>query len=180
MGSILQGHPVMDKTPGIDMTSGSLGNGMAAATGMAMAAKYLKKDYYTYVIVGDGEIQEGIVWEAAMMAAKHRLDNLIVFVDHNNLQSGGCCAECSGVLPIPEKWTAFGWFVQEIDGHDAKAIADAVDRAKRTEGRPSVVVAKTVKGRGVSYMENDNAWHKGVPTDEQVKLAEIELGGVKE
>jgi transketolase len=177
LGSILQGHPVKDKTPGVDMTSGSLGNGLPVATGMAIGGRYLKKDFYTYVIAGDGEIEEGIVWEGAMAAVKHKLDHLILFIDHNGFQSGGTCAECSGILPIPEKFASFGWHVQVIDGHDHRAISDAVDRAKEEKGRPSVIVAMTVKGKGVSYMENNNDWHKGVPTEEQVAVAERELGG---
>lgn len=177
LGSILQGHPVKDKTPGVDMTSGSLGNGLSIGTGMAIGGRYQKKDFYTYVIVGDGEIQEGVIWEGAMTAAKHKLDHLILFVDHNGLQSGGACADLSGVLPIPEKFTAFGWHVQVIDGHDHSAISDAIDTAKAEKGRPSVIVARTIKGKGVSYMENNNDWHKGVPSSEQVAIAEKELGG---
>ena len=177
LGSILQGHPVKDKTPGVDMTSGSLGNGLPIAVGMAIAGKVQHKDYYSYVIAGDGEIQEGVVWEGAMAAKKHGLDHLILFVDHNGLQSGGTCEECSGVLPIPEKFEAFGWHVQVIDGHDHAAISDAIACAKSVKGVPSVIVAKTIKGKGVSYMENNNAWHKGVPTAEQVRIAEQELGG---
>jgi transketolase len=177
MGRILQGHPTMRKTPGIDMTSGSLGNGLSAGTGMAIAAKYNKKDYYTYVILGDGELQEGIVWEAAMCAKRYSLDNLIAFVDQNGWQSGGAIEECSGLLPIKEKWEAFGWYVQEIDGHDFIQILEAVDNAKKQKGRPSMIVAKTIKGKGIDYMENDNAWHKKVPDAAQVARAVEILGG---
>ncbi|HBE77960.1 MAG TPA: transketolase [Firmicutes bacterium] len=177
LGSILQGHPTMQKTPGIDMTSGSLGNGLPIGTGMAIAAKYNKKNYYTYVILGDGEIQEGIVWEAAMCAKRYRLDNLIAFIDHNGWQSGGSVEEVSGLLPIKEKWEAFGWYVQEIDGHDYHQILDAIDHAKKQKGKPSMIVARTIKGKGIDYMENDNSWHKRVPDDAQLARAIELLGG---
>ncbi len=177
LGRILQGHPVFGKTPGVDMTSGSLGNGLSIGAGMAIAAKYNKKDYYTYVILGDGEIQEGIVWEAAMCAKKFKLDNLIAFVDLNGWQSGGTTDEVSGVTPIYEKWEAFGWYCQSVDGHDYAQISDAIANAKAQSGRPSMIVANCIKGKGLSYMENDNAWHKGVPTDEQLAIAYRELGG---
>ena len=177
LGRILQGHPVFGKTPGVDMTSGSLGNGLSIGTGMAIAAKYQKKDYYTYVILGDGEIQEGVVWEAAMCAKRYKLDNLIAFVDQNGWQSAGRTDEVSGVAPINEKWEAFGWFCQSIDGHDYGQISDAIAKAKAQKGRPSIIVAHCTKGKGLSYMENDNAWHKGVPSDEQLEIAYRELGG---
>ncbi len=176
LGSILQGHPCMKKTPGIDATSGSLGNGLAIGVGMAIAAKYRKKNYYTYVILGDGEIQEGIVWEAAMCAKKYRLDNLIAFVDNNGWQSGDSVEKVSGLLPILPKWEAFGWHCQEIDGHDIGQIVDAVATAKKANG-PAVIVAKTVKGKGLDYMENDNSWHKRVPDDSQLAIALEVLGG---
>ena len=175
--AMLQGHPTMQKTPGLDMTSGSLGNGLGIAVGMAIAGKYLKKDYCTYVIMGDGELQEGSIWEAAMCAKKNNLDNLIAFVDHNNWQSGGSVADCSGLLPVKEKWEAFGWHVQEINGHDYGEILAAIDKAKAAKGLPSVIVARTVKGKGLDYMENDNSWHKRVPTDEQLLSAEKQLLG---
>ena len=175
--AMLQGHPTMQKTPGLDMTSGSLGNGLGIAVGMAIAGKYLKKDYCTYVIMGDGELQEGSIWEAAMCAKKNKLDNLIAFVDHNNWQSGGSVADCSGLLPVKEKWEAFGWHVQEINGHDYGEILAAIDKAKAAKGLPSVIVARTVKGKGLDYMENDNSWHKRVPTDEQLLSAEKQLLG---
>lgn len=176
LGCLLQGHPCMEKTPGIDMTSGSLGNGLSIGTGMAIAAKYNKKSYYTYVILGDGEIQEGIVWEAAMCAKKYQLNNLIVFVDNNGWQSGDSVEKVSGLLPIQPKWQAFGWHCQTIDGHDFAQIIDAIRDAKKTEG-PSVIIAKTIKGRGLTYMENDNSWHKRVPNDEQLAIAMKVLGG---
>lgn len=178
LGSCLQGHPCMRKTPGIDMTSGSLGNGISIGSGMAMAGKYLEKDYYTYVILGDGELQEGIVWEAAMAAVKHKLDNLIVFVDNNGLQSGGKIGDISGLLPIFEKWQAFQWHCQEIDGHSMEEILAAIEKAQQTKGKPSMILAHTVKGKGVPYMEVDNAWHKKVPTEAEWREAMELLGGI--
>lgn len=176
MGCLLQGHPCMKKTPGVDMTSGSLGNGLSIGVGMAIAGKYRKKSYNTYVILGDGEIQEGIIWEAAMCAKRYQLNNLIVFVDHNGWQSGGQVEEISGLLPILPKWEAFGWHCQAIDGHDFAQIITAIENARKTPG-PSVIIAKTVKGKGLPYMENDNSWHKRVPTDEELSVAVGILGG---
>ena len=176
MGCLLQGHPCMKKTPGVDMTSGSLGNGLSIGVGMAIAGKYRKKSYNTYVILGDGEIQEGIIWEAAMCAKRYQLNNLIVFVDHNGWQSGGQVEEISGLLPILPKWEAFGWHCQAIDGHDFTQIIGAIENAQKTPG-PSVIIAKTVKGKGLPFMENDNSWHKRVPTDEELALAVEVLGG---
>lgn len=179
LGCKLQGHPTLQKTPGLDMTSGSLGNGLAIGQGMALAAKHLGKEYYTYVILGDGETQEGVVWEAAMSAKHNNLFNLIAFVDNNGFQSGGSCQEVSTDLSQTEKWRAFGWYVQEIDGHDMEQILKAVENAKAQKDSPSMIVARTVKGKGLDYMENDNSWHKRVPTDEQLRIAEEILGGVK-
>ena len=176
MGCLLQGHPCMKKTPGVDMTSGSLGNGLSIGVGMAIAGKYRKKSYNTYVILGDGEIQEGIIWEAAMCAKRYQLNNLIVFVDHNGWQSGGQVEEISGLLPILPKWEAFGWHCQAIDGHDFAQIITAIENARKTPG-PSVIIAKTVKGKGLPYMENDNSWHKRVPTDEELSVAVGIWGG---
>lgn len=178
LGSCLQGHPCMKKTPGIDMTSGSLGNGISVGMGMALAAKYKGLDYYTYVITGDGELQEGIIWEAAMAAVKHKLDNLIVFVDHNGLQSGGSIGDVSGLLPVLPKFEAFRWHCQEINGHDIGQILAAVEAAKAEKGRPSVIVARTVKGKGIPFMEKDNSWHKRVPTESEWREAMELLGGV--
>lgn len=177
LGSIFQGHPVMGKTPGIDMTSGSLGNGVAIGAGMALAGKYRKRDYTVYVIVGDGEAQEGIVWEGVNLAAARKLDNLIVFVDRNNWQSGGTVVEVIGANNLAERFAAFGWHVQEIDGHDTGQIKTAIHKAKAAPGRPSAIVCDTVKGKGCDFMENDNAWHKCVPTDDQFRCAEAALGG---
>lgn len=177
LGSKFQGHPVMNKTPGVDMTSGSLGNGIAIGAGMALAGKYQKKDYTVYVIAGDGELQEGVVWEGVNVAAGRRLDNMIVFVDRNGWQSGGTVEETVGNNNVAERFAAFGWHVQEISGHDIDAIKSAVAAAKAEAGRPHVIVCDCIKGKGVSYMENDNAWHKGVPSDEQYATAKRELEG---
>ncbi len=177
LGSKFQGHPVMNKTKGVDMTSGSLGNGIAIGAGMALAGKYRHKDYHVFVIVGDGELQEGICWEGINLAAGQRLDNLIVFADKNNWQSGGSVADTIGSNNIKERFEAFGWHTQEIDGHDIDAIRAAIKAAKEAQGQPSVIVCNCVKGKGLSFMENDNVWHKGVPTDEQYKIAVKELAG---
>ena len=177
LGSKFQGHPTMQKTPGVDMTSGSLGNGIAIGSGMALAGRYRRKDYYVYVIVGDGELQEGICWEGINEAAAQGLEHLIVFVDKNGWQSGGSVEEIQGSNNIRERFEAFGWHTQEIDGHDMDAIRAAAARAKAEKGRPSVIVCDCVKGKGLSFMENDNAWHKGVPTEEQYEMARQELLG---
>ncbi len=171
LGSILQGHPVMKRTPGVDSTSGSLGNGVSIGLGMTLAARVNRQDYYTYVVVGDGEIQEGIVWEAAMAAVHYKAGRLIVFVDHNGQQSGGPVREVSGLYPILPKWEAFGWHCQEIDGHDLEAIFTAIERAQAEKDRPSCIVARTVKGKGIPFMEADNSWHKRVPTKDELERA---------
>lgn len=177
LGSILQGHPVMKKTPGIDMTSGSLGNGLSIGVGMALAANYTNSDNNVYVIMGDGELQEGIVWEGMMTASKYNLGRLIVFVDHNGWQSGDSVEEVSGLLPIYPKFESFGWHCQEIDGHDFPSIISAIEAAKEEKERPSLILCRTVKGKGLSFMEHDNSWHKRVPTKEQYEEAMIVLGG---
>jgi transketolase len=171
LGSILQGHPVMQKTPGVDSTSGSLGNGLSIGLGMALAARVSALDYFTYVIAGDGEIQEGIVWEAAMAAVHYKVGRLILFVDQNGQQSGGPVPEVSGLGAILPKWEAFGWHCQAIDGHDLQAILAAVERAQAVPDRPSCIVATTVKGKGIPFMEADNSWHKRVPTKEELEAA---------
>ena len=171
LGSILQGHPDMKKTPGIDSTSGSLGNGISIGLGIALAARVTRHDYFTYVIVGDGEIQEGVVWEAAMAAFHYQVGRLIVFVDHNGQQSGGAVSQMSGLCPILPKWEAFGWHCQEIDGHDLRAILTAIERAQAEADRPSCIVARTVKGKGIPFMEADNSWHKRVPTKDELDRA---------
>lgn len=174
-GAMLQGHPDMKGTPGVDMSTGSLGQGLSVANGMAMAAKLDKKTYRVYAIVGDGEIQEGQIWEAAMSSAHYALDNVTLFVDHNGLQIDGTNREIMGVDPIGEKFRAFGWNVIEIDGHDLEAIHGAVESAKKTLGKPTVIVAKTTKGKGVSFMENQVGWHGSAPNQEQREQAVAEL-----
>jgi len=177
--SRLQGHPYAPKTPGLDATTGSLGNGVSVGLGMALAARIKKLDYRVYVITGDGELGEGLIWEAAMCAGHQKASNLTVFVDNNNYQSGGTVGEISGVYPIAEKWRDFGWYVQEIDGHDMGQILQAVENAQREKERPSAIIAKTVKGKGVSFMIGDNSWHKRVYTDKEYEIAMRELGGAK-
>ncbi len=174
-GSELQGHPCIT-TPGIDMTSGSLGNGIAIATGMDLARKVLHKDYYTYVITGDGELNEGIVWEGVMSAAHNQADHVIAFIDQNGFQSGGTVANTSGITNIAEKFRQFNWNTQEIDGNSVEEIVAAIENAKTSSGKPCAIIATTTKGKGVSYMENNNKWHKGVPTDEEYAIAMAELG----
>ena len=175
IGSHLQGHPDMKKVPGVDMSTGSLGTGFSAATGIALACQLDKKPSYVYTLLGDGELQEGQVWEAAMSAAHYKLDNLITFVDNNGLQIDGNIDDVLSPNPIDAKFAAFGWHVQVIDGHDFAQIADAIKAAKAAAGKPSVIVAKTVKGKGVSYMENQAGWHGSAPNAEQVAQAMEEL-----
>ena len=177
LGSIFQGHPVMDKTPGVDFTSGSLGNGIAIAAGMGVAAKRLGRDNRVFAIVGDGELQEGIIWEGVNFAAAHKLDNLVVFIDRNGFQSGGTVDAIIGSNNVAERFAAFGWRTDEICGHDPEAIRAAVSRAGEQPGKPHAVVCDCVKGKGVSYMENDNNWHKGVPSTEQYEAALATLSG---
>ena len=174
--SHLQGHPNMNDTPGVDMSTGSLGQGLSVANGMALAGKLDGRDYYVYVVMGDGEIQEGQIWEAAMSAGHYHLDNLIAFVDHNGLQIDGPNDQVMTVNPIADKFAAFGWNVIAIDGHDLEAISDAVDAAKAQKGKPTVIVAETVKGKGVSFMENQVGWHGTAPNAEQAAQALAELG----
>ena len=171
----LQGHPDMNKIPGIDTVSGSLGNGVAIGTGMALGCRMQGIDNYVYVIVGDGEQQEGIIWEAAMAAAKYKLGRLIVFGDCNNHQSGGHVTELSSLYPVMDKWSAFHWHVQTVDGHDIDAIRAAIASAQAEKDRPSFIELRTVKGKNISYMENNNAWHKRTPTAEEVEIARREL-----
>ncbi len=173
--SVLQGHPDMKHIPGIDMSTGSLGLGISAACGMALAAKYQHKDYRVWSIVGDGESEEGQVWEAAMFAAHYKLDNLAIFVDWNGLQIDGPVAEVMNPTPLDEKFRAFGWNVIMIDAHDLDAIEAAVELAKTTKGKPTAIIAKSVKGKGVSYMENEVNWHGAAPKKEQYEIAIEEL-----
>ena len=173
--SFLQGHPDKKGTPGVDMSSGSLGQGISAANGMALAAKLDKKDYRVYAILGDGELQEGQVWEAAMFAAHYKLDNLTAFVDANGLQIDGPVDEVMSPNPIDEKFKAFGWNVICIDAHDIEQIVSAIEQAKSCKGKPTMIVAKSVKGKGVSFMENQVSWHGSAPNEEQYQTAISEL-----
>ena len=175
-GSILQGHPDMKHIPGVDMTTGSLGQGISAACGMALAGKLSDKPFRVYAILGDGEIEEGQVWEAAMFARHYKLDNLCAFVDFNGLQVDGKIQDVIDPTPIDEKFRAFGWNVVCIDGSDLEEIENAVENAKSTKEKPTAVIAKTVKGRGVSYMENSVGWHGKAPNDEEYAVAMRELG----
>ncbi len=177
LGSMLQGHPNMNDTPGVDMSTGSLGQGISAAVGMALAGKIDKKDYRVYALLGDGELEEGQVWEAAMAAGFYRLDNLTAFVDNNGLQIDGKCEDVMNPAPVAEKFKAFGWNVVEIDGHDFETIINAIEGAKSTKGAPTMIVCKTVKGKGVSFMENEVAWHGTAPNKEQCEKALKEIGG---
>ena len=174
-GSMLQGHPSMIRTPGIDMSTGSLGQGISTAVGMALAGKIDKKDYRVYTVLGDGEIEEGQVWEAAMFAAAKGLDNLCAVVDNNNLQIDGSVAEVNSPYPIPEKFRAFGWNVIEIYGHSFDEIDAAFNAAQEFKGKPTVIVAKTVKGKDVSFMEDQCSWHGTAPNAEQYEQAMSEL-----
>ncbi len=173
--SYLQGHPNMDKVPGIDMSTGSLGQGISAAVGMALGAKLDRADYRVYTILGDGEIEEGQVWEAAMFAGNRGLDNLVAFIDNNNLQIDGTMEEVNAPYPIAEKFAAFNWNTIEIDGHDYDAIEAALATAKACKGKPTAVVMKTVKGKGVSFMEDAVGWHGSAPNTEQYEQAMTEL-----
>lgn len=174
IGAMLQGHPCIH-IPGIDMSSGSLGQGISAACGMALSAKYNQKDYRVYTVLGDGEIEEGQVWEAAMFAAHYGLDNLTAIVDNNGLQIDGPITEVSSPEPIPDKFAAFGWHVITMDAHDFQDIERAFDEAEKISGKPVVIVQKSVKGKGVSFMENQCSWHGTAPNQEQYEQAMTEL-----
>lgn len=178
VGAMLQGHPDMKGTPGIDMSSGSLGQGVSAACGMAMAAKMDNSDYRVYALLGDGECEEGQVWEAAMFAGHHDLDNLCFIVDCNGLQIDGTVAEIGGIEPLDEKFASFGFEVIKIDGHDFDQIESAFEKAKTVKGKPTVIIAKTIKGKGVSFMENQVGWHGTAPNKEQYEQATAELEAV--
>ncbi|MBQ4576435.1 MAG: transketolase [Firmicutes bacterium] len=177
LGSRLQGHPSMKMLPGIEMSTGSLGQGVGVAVGMAMANKLDNKDGRIYTLLGDGEIQEGLVWEAAMAAAHYKLDNLCAIVDWNGLQIDGKNEDVMNVKPIDEKFKAFGWTVIEIDGHNLEEIVEDFDRARACKGRPTLILAKTHKGYGVSFMTDNAGWHGKAPGDDQAKQAVEELGG---
>ena len=171
----IEGHAEMRHVNGVDMSTGSLGQGLSAAVGMAVAGKLDRKDYRVYALMGDGEIQEGQIWEAAMAAAKYKLDNLCGIVDLNGLQIDGATADVMPTEPLDKKWESFGWHVIKADGHDVSAVAAAFEEAKTVRGKPTVILAKTVKGKGVSFMENNAGWHGKAPNDEQYEIAKAEL-----
>jgi transketolase len=179
LGSPLQGHPSMKACLGVDITTGSLGNGLSAGIGMALAGKLDEKDYRVYVMLGDGELDEGIVWEAALCANKFRLDNLTAIVDYNNLQLDGTVEEIMPLEPVTDKWRSFGWHVFDIDGNDMEAVCRALPAVRDIKDSPCVIIARTVKGKGVSFMENEVDWHGRAPDDQQLAeaLRELEAGG---
>ena len=177
IGSILQGHPDMKYIPGVDMSSGSLGQGISCAVGMALSAKHFNKNYKIYSVLGDGELEEGQVWEAAMFAANKGLSNLTVFVDYNNLQIDGTIEEVNSAAPIDKKFQAFNWHTIIIDGNDFEQIESALNEAQKVD-KPVVIIAKTVKGKGVSFMENAVAWHGTAPNDEQYEIAMNDLNKI--
>ncbi|WP_283124598.1 transketolase [Angelakisella massiliensis] len=175
VGSRLQGHPDLNKCPGVDFTAGSLGQGVSAAVGMALAGKLAGKDYRVYTILGDGEIQEGQVWESAMFAAQHKLDNLCYIIDNNGLQIDGDIADVCSPYPIDEKFAAFGFETINANGHDFDEIEAAFDKAKKVQGKPVAIIFKTVKGKGISFMENQASWHGAAPNAEQYEVAVKDL-----
>lgn len=174
-GSILQGHPDMKKVPGIDMSTGSLGQGLSVGNGMALSARMSGQDYRTYVVMGDGEIQEGQIWEAAMTSVHYKLDNICCILDNNNLQIDGHCDKIMGIEPLDKKWESFGWNVVIIDGHKIESIICGLEAAKACKGKPTILIAKTVKGKGVSFMENVCEFHGVAPTKEEAVRAINEL-----
>ena len=174
-GRILQGHPDMKKVPGVDMSTGSLGQGLSAANGMALAGKLDKKDYQVYVVLGDGEMAEGQVWEAAMAAAHYKLDNVTAILDYNGLQIDGTTDSVMSSDPLTDKWQAFGWHVIEVDGNDIGELLAALAEAKKVKGKPTILIARTIKGKGVSFMENEVGWHGNAPNGEQAEQALKEL-----
>ena len=180
VGSYLQGHPDMKHIPGVDMSSGSLGQGISSAVGMALSAKLTGEDYRVYTLLGDGEIQEGQVWEAAMFAGHRKLDNLVVIVDNNGLQIDGNIADVCSPYPIAEKFKAFNFETIEINAHDFDEIAAAFKKAKEIKGKPTAIIAKSVKGKGVSFMENQAGWHGKAPNDEQFAVAMADLEKISE
>ena len=177
IGSRLQGHPSMKCLPGIDMSTGSLGQGISVAVGMSLAGKIDNKDYRVYALLGDGELEEGQVWEAAMSAAHYKLDNLTAFIDFNGLQIDGDITKVMSPCPIDKKFEAFGWNVLVIDGHNYDEILGAIEKAKNHKGEPTAIICNTVKGKGVSFMENEASWHGTAPSKEQCEVAVKELGG---
>ncbi len=175
VGAMLQGHPDMKSTPGIDMSTGSLGQGISAACGMALSAKINNQDYRVYTVLGDGECEEGQVWEAAMFASHNNLDNLVVIVDANGLQIDGTTEEVAGIEPLDKKFEAFGFETLKIDGHNFEDIENALNKAKEIKGKPTAIIAKTVKGKGISFMENQVGWHGKAPNAEEYEIALNEL-----
>lgn len=175
LGSRLQGHPDMKKLPGVEMSTGSLGQGLSAASGMALGLRLDGGQQRVYALLGDGEVQEGQIWEAAMAAGHFKLDNLTAFLDYNNLQIDGPVDVVMDVAPLNDKWRSFGWHVLEIDGHDIAQIRQALKEAQATKGKPTMIIAKTTKGKGVSFMENQVGWHGNAPKPEQVEQALQEL-----
>jgi transketolase len=180
VGGMLQGHPCMKRVPGVDMTSGSLGHGLSAGIGMALGGRIDGLDYKVFVLLGDGECQEGLVWEAAMSAPRYKLDNLIAIVDINKWQSCDTVENILPMEPFADKWKSFGWNTIEIDGHDLRQVLTALHLASAHKGTPTVILAHTVKGKGVSFMENDNSWHQRDITKEQYDIAMADLGGNRE
>ncbi len=180
LGSYLQGHPCMQETPGVDMSSGSLGQGLSAATGMALAGKMDQKSYRVYCLCGDGEIQEGQIWEAAMFAGHRKLDNLVVIVDNNGLQIDGKIEDVCSPYPIDKKFEAFNFHTININGNDMDEIAAAMKEARETKGQPTAIIMKTVKGKGVSFMENNAGWHGKAPNDEEYETAMADLDKIGE
>lgn len=176
LGSRLQGHPDCRRLPGVEMSTGSLGQGLSVGNGLALAAKLDGRPYRVYVLLGDGEVQEGMVWEASMAAAHYRLDNLVAIVDHNGLQIDGPVAQVMSPEPLGQKWQAFGWEVLTVNGHEVEEIAAALEYARGVKGRPTMIIAETVKGKGVSFMENRVEWHGVAPKGEELTRALAELG----
>ena len=177
VGSRLQGHPLAGSPPGVEMSAGSLGQGLSYSIGQALAARLDGRDYRVYCLLGDGELDEGQVWEAAMAASHYSLDNLTAIVDRNRIQNDDFCENMMRTDPLPDKWRAFGWHVQEVDGHDLSQVIEALEKARDARGQPAVVIAHTVKGKGVSFMENNPEWHGKAPTPEQAERALAELAG---
>jgi len=173
--SILQGHADMIKTPGVDMTVGSLGQGFSAGLGMALSGKLRNKDYHVWVVIGDGEMQEGAIWEAAMAGAKWKLDNLTVILDRNRLQNDDFVDDTMPIDPVPDKWRAFNWNIIEIDGHSMEEVVSALEKAKTVKVTPTIIIAHTIKGKGVSFMENVAVWHGKAPSDEETQQALEEI-----
>lgn len=177
LNSILQGHADMVKTPGIDMTVGSLGQGFSAGIGMGLSGKLRQKDYHVWVLIGDGETQEGAIWEGAMACAKWKLDNLTVILDNNGIQNDTFTRDVMPVEPLSDKWRAFGWHVLEINGHNMSEIVNALETARASKGKPVIIIAQTIKGKGVSFMENNPIWHGKAPDEAQTKQAIAEIMG---